>query len=174
MNALKFGVGRFKGQERTRQMPGSDPFKWPANYDFYDPDVGHVCGHLVGRLWITSSTKAYEEVSYWSRTHYLDLHLQYLANVEKQKGQNRAMQEETFRKYMKAYHIDLAFTRAKEDYCDTCIRLSIAVADPDQEEIVLLIEAQSQHATDALTQRLALKSAIKEWAKTQLLPIFLN
>jgi hypothetical protein len=64
MNALKFGVGRFKGQERTRQMPGSDPFKWPANYDFYDPDVGHVCGHLVGRLWITSSTKAYEEVSY--------------------------------------------------------------------------------------------------------------
>jgi hypothetical protein len=96
----------------------------------------------------------------------LDLHLQYLANVEKQKGQNRAMQGETFRKYMKAYHIDLAFTRAKEDYCDTCIRLSIAVADPDQEEIVLLIEAQSQHATDALTQRLALKSAIRPMLMT--------
>jgi hypothetical protein len=42
----------------------------------------------------------------------------------------------TFYKYVKAYHVDLAFTRAKEDCCDTCIRLEIAAADPnlDNEE----------------------------------------
>ena len=77
------------------------------------------------------------------------------------------MKSETFRKYMKAYHIDVSFTRGKEDCCDTCIRLSIAVADPNipDEERVLLVQAQNQHATDARTQRLALKSAIKVWGK---------
>ena len=79
-------------------------------------------------------------------------------------SQNRAMQGETFRKYMKVYDIDLAFTRVKEDCCDTCIRLAVAVADRNlaDEERNLFILAQNQHATDARTQRLALMSAIKE------------
>jgi hypothetical protein len=69
---------------------------------------------------------------------------------------------------MRAYHIDVAIVRAKEDCCDTCIRLSIAVADPNigEEEKKLIEECQQMHANDARTQRTALKEAIKIWGKT--------
>lgn len=70
---------------------------------------------------------------------------------------------------MRAYHIDVAIVRAKEDCCDTCIRLSIAVADPNirEEEKKFIEECQQMlHANDARTQRTALKKAIKICGKT--------
>lgn len=50
----------------------------------------------------------------------------------------------SFATYCNHCHVDMAIQRAKEDACDTCVRLSIAVADP-----------QRTHASDARTQRVA-------------------
>ena len=85
-----------------------------------------------------------------------------------QVGEKRLLPYPTFIKYMKAYHIDVAIARAKEDCCDTCMRLSIAAADPNigEEEKALIEESQRIHANDARTQRLALKEAIKIWGRT--------
>jgi hypothetical protein len=69
----------------------------------------------------------------------------------------------TFLRNMHSYHVDVAIQRAKEDACDTCIRISISLADPNLSPDVrlLLEEAQRTHANDARTQRLALKQTIK-------------
>jgi hypothetical protein len=58
--------------------------------------------------------------------------------------------------------------RAKEDCCSTCIRLSIAVADPSigEEEKKMIEEFRQMHANDARTQRTSLKEAIEIWVKT--------
>lgn len=68
---------------------------------------------------------------------------------------------------MRAYHIDVSIARAKEDCCDTCMRLTIAAADPNigEEEKALIAESQRIHSDDARTQRLALKEAIKIWGR---------
>ena len=34
-------------------------------------------------------------------------------------------------KYMRSHHVNVAITRAKEDCCNTCLRLSVASQDPD-------------------------------------------
>ena len=34
-------------------------------------------------------------------------------------------------KYMRLHHVNVAITRAKEDCCNTCLRLSVASQDPD-------------------------------------------
>ena len=69
----------------------------------------------------------------------------------------------TFTKYCHQYHNDMVIQRAKDDACDTCVRLSIAVADPNltDEDIEMLLEAQRTHATSVRTHRVALKTAIK-------------
>ena len=69
---------------------------------------------------------------------------------------------------MRSHHVNVAIVRAKEDCCDTCIRLSIAVQDVNlgEEERRLIEDAQRIHADDARTQRVALKEAIKLWGKT--------
>ena len=74
----------------------------------------------------------------------------------------------TFMKYMRSYHINVALVRAKEDCCDTCLRLAIAAQDPNlgDAEKELIAESQRLHASDARTQRLALKEAIKLWGKS--------
>jgi hypothetical protein len=61
-------------------------------------------------------------------------------------------------KYMRAYHIDVLIAGAKEDCCDTCMRLSIAAADPNigEEEKALVAESKRIHSDDARKQRLAL------------------
>ena len=71
-------------------------------------------------------------------------------------------------KYMRSYHINVALVRAKEDCCDTCLRLAIAAQDPNlgDAEKELIAESQRLHASDARTQRLALKEAIKLWGKS--------
>ena len=167
MHVLKIGVGRYKraqkGQGKCPPQSHSnglqvteDMIQMLAKFvDTLAVDLGYPCQHRRMKKYLTDPG-----LHTWS-----DLQSQYSIYVVGQKGQNRAMQGETFRKYMKAYHIDLALTRAKEDCCDTCIRLSIAVADPNlaDEERNLLVQAQNQHSTDASTQRLALKSAIKQW-----------
>ena len=167
MHVLKIGVGRYKrakkGQGKSLPQSHSNGLQVTEEMiqllarfvDTLAVDLGYPCQHRRMKKYLTDPG-----LHTWR-----DLHSQYSIYVEGLKGQNRVMQGETFRKYMKAYHIDLAFTRAKEDCCDTCIRLSIAVADPNlaDEERNLLVLAQSQHATDARTQRLSLKSAIKQW-----------
>lgn len=77
--------------------------------------------------------------------------------------ESRVMSYVTFLKYLHGHHVDLAIVRAKEDACDTCIRLSVALADPkiSPDEKSMIEEAQRMHANDARTQRLALKEAIK-------------
>ena len=69
----------------------------------------------------------------------------------------------TFMKYCSHYHVDVAIQRAKEDARDTCVRLSIAVADPNltEQDREILLEAQRTHAADARTQRVALKAVVK-------------
>jgi hypothetical protein len=69
---------------------------------------------------------------------------------------------------MRAYNIDVSIARAKEDCCDTCMRLSIAAADPNigEEEKALIAESQRIHSDDARKQRLALNEAIKIWGRT--------
>jgi putative component of toxin-antitoxin plasmid stabilization module len=172
MHVLKIGVGRYKrakkGQGKSLPQSHSNGLQVTEEMiqllarfvDTLAVDLGYPCQHRRMKKYLTDPG-----LHTWR-----DLHSQYSIYVEGQKGQNRVMQGETFRKYMKAYHIDLAFTRAKEDCCDTCIRLSIAVADPNlaDEERNLLVLAQNQHATDARTQRLALKSAIKQWGSEAL------
>lgn len=74
----------------------------------------------------------------------------------------------TFMKYMRSHHINVSIVRAKEDCCDTCLRLSVAAQDANlgDEEKDLIAESQRVHASDARTQRIALKEAIKLWGKT--------
>ena len=57
----------------------------------------------------------------------------------------------------------MAIKRAKEDECDTCIRLSVALENKSltADERTLLEEQQRMHADDARTQLVALKEAIK-------------
>lgn len=64
---------------------------------------------------------------------------------------------------MHSYHVDVAIKRAKEDECDTCIRLSVALENKSltADGRTLLEEQQQMHADDARTQRVALKEAIK-------------
>lgn len=72
-------------------------------------------------------------------------------------------------KYMRSHHVNVSIVRAKEDCCDTCLRLSVAAQDVNigEDERELIREAQRLHASDARTQRIALKDAIKLWGKTE-------
>ena len=80
----------------------------------------------------------------------------------KQIGYDRILPYPTFMKYMRSHHVNVAIVRAKEDCCDTCLRLSVAAQDTNigEEERGMIEEAQRLHANDARTQRVALKEAI--------------
>jgi hypothetical protein len=85
-------------------------------------------------------------VKYLNRlySHFLSLLLKRLhEKYSKQVGENRLLPYPTFVKYMRAYHIDVAIARAKEDCCDTCMRLSIAAADPNIGEEELRSQSES-------------------------------
>lgn len=91
----------------------------------------------------------------------------------KQIGDDRILPYPTFMKYMRSHHVNVAIVRAKEDCCDTCLRLSIAAQDANigEEERGMIEEAQRLHANDARTQRVALKEAIKLWGKSAITSI---
>jgi hypothetical protein len=69
------------------------------------------------------------------------LHERYVSFVSGHDKNQRVMTYVTFLKYCNAYHVDVAIQRAKEDACDTCIRLTTALADPnlssDEKEMLL-------------------------------------
>ena len=83
----------------------------------------------------------------------------------------RKMKRTTFLRYLKKAFLDFALRRAKEDECDSCIRLKMIINDVsvtqqerDQAEIGL-----KQHEQDSRTMRLAMKAAILEYGKKELL-----
>lgn len=92
------------------------------------------------------------------------LYDKYRAFVEDTSAEKtRTMSYVTFLRYMHSYHVDVAIKRAKEDECDTCIRLSVALENKNltADERMLLEKQQQMHADDARTQRVALKEAVK-------------
>ena len=54
---------------------------------------------------------------------------------------------------MRSHHVNVSIVRAKEDCCDTCLRLSVAAQDVNigEDERELIREAQRLHASDART-----------------------
>ena len=116
-------------------------------------ELGYPCSHRRMKRYVSED----------GIDNFTRLWERYCLFVEAAPDNQRVMTYVTFTKYAHAYHPDVAIQRAKEDSCDTCIRLAVAVADPnlslDQKE--MLLEAQRTHADEAKTQRLALKSAIK-------------
>ena len=83
----------------------------------------------------------------------------------------RKMKRTTFLRYLKKAFPDFALRRAKEDECDSCIRLKMIINDVsvtqqvrDQAEIGL-----KQHEQESRTMRLAMKAAILEYGKKELL-----
>jgi hypothetical protein len=159
-NRVKKGVGknteysRLNGSEVTAEM-----IKVLSNFvEKLTVELGYPCQHRRMKKYI-----AEEGIDTWQKLY--DKYVQFTSDL---KLEVRVMKAITFYKYVKAYHVDLAFTRAKEDCCDTCIRLEIAAADPnlDNEENKLVLDAQKLNNSDARIQRLALKSAIKLWGQS--------
>lgn len=142
---------RLNGSEVAAEM-----IKVIANFvDKLSEELGYPCQHRRMKYYI-----AEEGIDTWQKLYERDLHFTSDLKLDMDVSVMKAI---TFYKYVKAYHVNLAFTRAKEDCCDTCIRLEIASVDPnlDNEERKLVLEAQKLHNSDARTQRLALKPAIK-------------
>jgi hypothetical protein len=83
----------------------------------------------------------------------------------------RRMKRTTFLRYLKKVFPDFALRRAKEDECDSCIRLKMVLNDMSvtQEERDQAQAGLKQHQQDSRTMRLAMKAAILEYGKKEIL-----
>jgi hypothetical protein len=83
----------------------------------------------------------------------------------------RRMKRTTFLRYLKKAFPDFALRRAKEDECDSCIRLKMVLNDMSvmQEERDQAQNGLKKHERDSRTMRLAMKAAILEYGKKELL-----
>lgn len=79
----------------------------------------------------------------------------------------RKMQRTTFLKYLRKVHPDFALKRAKEDECDTCIRLNLIIDDrrSSLEEKNAARVGLEKHNGDSRIMRVAMQEAIKEYGK---------
>ena len=82
----------------------------------------------------------------------------------------RRMKRTTFLRYLKKAFPDFALRRAKEDECDSCIRLKMISNDMSvtQEERDEAQAGLKQHQQDSRTMRLAMKATILEYGKKEL------
>ena len=87
--------------------------------------------------------------------------------AEYRKEDNRILPYPTFMKYMRSHHVNVASVRAKEDCCDTSLRLSVAAQDAHfgEEGREMILESQRLHANDVRTQMIAQKGVTKLWGK---------
>jgi hypothetical protein len=76
----------------------------------------------------------------------------------------RKMKHSTFQKYLKKVHPDFALHRAKEDECDTCIRLKMILNDDraTEEEKAEAQECYVKHNKDSREMRVAMQKDTKE------------
>jgi hypothetical protein len=83
----------------------------------------------------------------------------------------RKMKASTFQKYLKKVHPDFELHRAKEDECDTCIRLKIIICDERATEGEKTEARQGliKHNGDSREMRVAMQTAIAEFGK-QIIP----
>lgn len=75
-------------------------------------------------------------------------------------------------KYIKKLYPDFALKRAKEDECDTCMRLHMIIGDPraSEEEKEEARNGLKKHNEDSTTMRVAMQEAIKEYGKKIISP----
>ena len=83
----------------------------------------------------------------------------------------RKMKRTTFLKYLRKVHPDFALKRAKEDECDTCIRLKMIIEDPrsSEEEQDEAQKGLEKHNGDSRVMRVAMKAAISEFGRQVLI-----
>lgn len=118
-------------------------------------DEGFACNHrcqmqYIGDPDMTSIEKIYQKY--------------YVVDTFGVKGKRMALP--TFRKYWATFHSDLRFKQLKEDECDTCIELNLALTDAnlsikEKERIRGLL---SMHRNVAKELRIGMREAIKIYA----------
>ena len=82
----------------------------------------------------------------------------------------RKMKPSTFYKYMKKLHPDFALQRAKEDECDTCMRLKLIINDErsTEDEKIEARRGLVKHNGDSREMRITMQTAIAEYGKKTL------
>jgi hypothetical protein len=103
---------------------------------------------------------------------YLQLWIAYTNFSPPESGTTRRMKKSTFMKYLRKVYPDFALQRAKEDECDTCIRLKIIIADTraTEEEREEARKGLVNHSVDSRTMRVAMQTAIAEYGKKIIRP----
>lgn len=132
--------------------------------DFLQGFLGYPCLHRRLKKYITLQDEK-PAISSWA---LLYKH-KYIPFV-KQKGEQRVLAYATFHRYVHGVFGDYAFTRAKEDCCNTCERLTIAMSDPNlpANERAMIKECLDLHQENALESRKAYHTVIREWGSKTL------
>jgi hypothetical protein len=120
-------------------------------------EPGYSCTHTRQKLYILD-----DKLTSWK--HVYDAYVEYLPNSKKF-DQIRTMGFSTFHRYIRHVYSQYALRKLKEDACDTCIRMKVAMDDPylPADEKLRIQHALEAHQVDARESRAAMRAAIREF-----------